>query len=1454
MTNVGNVTVTVSLGLERLKSDAAKAQADLAKAIQDVTVQVNVDGESIDKAADEIQGLKNTAKGDIPVRFTIDANGKLRDAQGRFVKFKEGAEGGVEVPFKFNVGNGADISDLARNLNLTFKEAKNFSNGLQLSADTANRAIGQIKNLNSVNASTVEKFRVLRKELGITKEQYLALEDAIAQTNQRLKGFDGLVQNARDFTEAVSQASLYVQALRDVSQILGQASQQFNQFNQQALGAATAFDAAQGKVGTLTQDVDGLTSSLQQLSKDLEFQTNTTDLLNASYDVLSSGYTETADVTKILAASVKGAQGGFTDVATVSDATTTILRAFKLEVEDVDHIVNVLAATQDRGKITIGEYASQIGQAASLAAQAGVSFEEFSAAVSTATAAGVPVSSSISGTRQAIVNLLKPTDQAQELLEKFGIANSAAALNSVGLIGVLEQLRDQGATTEQLSKIFSDVDAFSTVATLAGENVETFKDNLDAMENSAGKADAAAAKVAATFENQMAKAFNLANESLVELGKGVKTAITPLIQSIVFLLENFLKLPDPIQQAVGILAAFTGGTLALASAMASVAAVVGFATTLMGANTVATTANTAATTANSGATVALAGAKNLYAFATGKATLATIASTSALAKATVVVGTLAAALAVLAVAVKAAQWLDYVGDVKETNMQLEELERTANAAADGALNAVGRTKKAAADAAAAGGNLSTEQLDAAKRLAAANDLRIAQADEELAKLQALRDEAAAAPQSDATEAQVAALDALIASTTRSRDVLAGTNDQLKQNAGITEDATSATSANVEAVDEQVSALDRLKNASDAAEAAVTKSQTDQIAAIKQLQASQAISEEEAQKRIAKVEQDILNQRLGNIANQLAEVQRLRQAGAITEEEAIAEISALEQERSQLNLEAVETEIAAQERLREAAEEAAEAAKQAALDALDQQSSDVQTTADVQTGTLDIQSGALSSESALLTAKNDLLTAESELRQENLNKALEQAEAEDNTNQVIELRRQLAQEQQGLLAAQNDIAQRQLDITQEQRRLDLERREIAAETAVIEAEIALERARVEGASAAEIENRTKLLDLAKRQLAALGNEKSANQELESLEDRALEANQKLEASKVSQADAKEREVDAEERLKELRDEQRQVEADTQNTQNQAAVDAAQAEYEANPSARNLEKVQSAREKALEDEFANRQAELDAESSRRIAAAEEEAKAAAEAYNTALGEFQAGEAAALEDGTVSAEEQERLDLLQEQNDAAKESVDAANQQLGLEKQIADAKQQQLDTDKKAAQEAEKAKQKKEEEEARAAGLLSGVQGEDVNTLTAARNQLRQITEQTSKFGPGRQIQELLKFARQDSRFAGNAGQFNDVLLNQLGGLGQAALNLEAIAKSGQVGLANDLAKQLDAAQASGDQNFFQQLFAKIEELANKPVINGGVTVAAQDPIGAAGQVVRNIRAGDSKARGL
>jgi len=292
-----------------------------------------------------------------------------------------------------------------------------------------------------------------------------------------------------------------------------------------ALDEAKAFDDARAAASTLVNDTDALIVALEGAQSRLGNQVSTTELLAASYDILSSGFTDAADAATIAEASARGAMAGFSDVATTSDALTTIINSYGqlgMTAADAEKIVDQLVKTQDLGKITLGQYADQIGRAASIAATAGVTFEEFSAGVATATAKGVPAESAVSGMRQAIVNLLKPTAEGTKLLAQFGIENSTAALRSEGLIGVLEVLRDQGATTDQLSKIFSDVDALATVATLAGENLGSFQTNLEGITEATGTTDKNMQALTQTVTGQETAIRNLTKEGFLELGRAIE--------------------------------------------------------------------------------------------------------------------------------------------------------------------------------------------------------------------------------------------------------------------------------------------------------------------------------------------------------------------------------------------------------------------------------------------------------------------------------------------------------------------------------------------------------------------------------------------------------------------------------------------------------------------------------------------------------------------------------------------------------------------------------------------------------------------------------------------------------------------------------------------------------------------------------------------------------------------
>ncbi|MEH2070005.1 MAG: phage tail tape measure protein [Nostoc sp.] len=417
--------------------------------------------------------------------------------------------------------------------------------------------------------------------------------------------------------------------------------------------AAIAFDSAKAKAATLTEDSNGLAKSMRDLSAELGYQSNSTDLLNSSYDVLSSGYSKTADVTNILKNSTYAAIGGFSNVNTVADATTTILNSYGKSADNAAHITDVLIATQNAGKITVAQYAGLIGQAATTAAAAGVSLEEFSAYVAGATAKGVQASSAVAGIRAAITAILSPTDVASRLAKSLGVQFNAAALQSKGLSGILADLNAKGAATPQvLTELFGSVEAVAAIMPSAGQNVEFFNKNLAYIQNSAGIAKDAANKVSSSFEGQLKRSANQVNEAFVSLGQGILQVANPVVTATANILQAFNSLPEPVKQTLGVTIGLTGGMLTLGGAIAAIGALTPIVTAgftasaaALGLNTAATSANTAVTTASAAVTgvftaelslsnLALAAstiqsgaataARNVYAVATGSAATATL--------------------------------------------------------------------------------------------------------------------------------------------------------------------------------------------------------------------------------------------------------------------------------------------------------------------------------------------------------------------------------------------------------------------------------------------------------------------------------------------------------------------------------------------------------------------------------------------------------------------------------------------------------------------------------------------------------------------------------------------------------------------------------------------------------------------------------------------------------------
>lgn len=350
----------------------------------------------------------------------------------------------------------------------------------------------------------------------------LGLEDSAFQAG--LKRANGLVNTFTDSNGRLrDEFGRYVKQQDLANGALGTFNQRLNPSGVQGLGqavvglvaqlgtlaiAAKAFDQirqaddAAAAVRTLGVDAVQLNDNLKLVSAGLKANVSTLELTKAAYDVASAGFANAADATDILKASALGAKGGFSSIQTVADAATSVLNAYGLSAREATKIVDGFITTQNDGKVVVDQYAQQIGKVAPIAAAAGVGIEELNAAISAATAQGVPVESTFSGLRQVLSSILKPTQEASDLAAQLGIQFDGASLKAKGLGAFLQQVAAATkGSAQQNAVLFGSVEALAAVQPLLNDQLAKYNQFLDNQRSSAGAAASAAETVSQTISS-----------------------------------------------------------------------------------------------------------------------------------------------------------------------------------------------------------------------------------------------------------------------------------------------------------------------------------------------------------------------------------------------------------------------------------------------------------------------------------------------------------------------------------------------------------------------------------------------------------------------------------------------------------------------------------------------------------------------------------------------------------------------------------------------------------------------------------------------------------------------------------------------------------------------------------------------------------------------------------------
>lgn len=301
-----------------------------------------------------------------------------------------------------------------------------------------------------------------------------------------------------------------------------------------ATKAAMDFQAQMSNVATLIDgDVNKRIGELGETVKKLSVDTGTsTDLLTDGLYQVISAFGDTADSMSILETASKGAKAGN---ATVTDSVNLLAAVTKgygdTSAEAANKASDLAFLTVKLGQTSFPELASSMGKVIPLASTMKVSQEELFGAMSTLTGVTGNTAEVTTQLRATIQGMLQPTTKMASKISELGYENGQAMIESLGLQGTLEKLKESvGGNEIAFSELFGSVEAKNAVLALTGAQAENFTEKTNAMKDAVGATDEAFKKQTDNVKANWEKLKNHFDVMMISLGEKFLPLLNDLLK------------------------------------------------------------------------------------------------------------------------------------------------------------------------------------------------------------------------------------------------------------------------------------------------------------------------------------------------------------------------------------------------------------------------------------------------------------------------------------------------------------------------------------------------------------------------------------------------------------------------------------------------------------------------------------------------------------------------------------------------------------------------------------------------------------------------------------------------------------------------------------------------------------------------------------------------------------
>ena len=329
------------------------------------------------------------------------------------------------------------------------------------------------------------------------------------------------------------------------------------------------FQTAMAKVGTIADENIVPLSKMQKEIINLSnaLGVNASTVAEDVYNAISAGQ-NTANAVGFVEQATKLAKGGFAETGQALDVLTTILNAYGLESSKTEQISNMLITTQNRGKVTVAELSSVMGKVIPTANANNVALEQLCAGYSIMTARGIAAAETTTYMNSMLNELGKSGTTANKALKQAaGASFSELMEQGNSLADVLEILQGEANRSgKTLADMFGSAEAGKAAISLMSNGVAGFNDEVSAMVDSTGAAQAAYQKMMETTEEKIKKAKTALSNLGIVLGDTFLPYVTTAAEKLSVLITNFSAWAQENPKLLSTLVKVGGAVLGLKAA------------------------------------------------------------------------------------------------------------------------------------------------------------------------------------------------------------------------------------------------------------------------------------------------------------------------------------------------------------------------------------------------------------------------------------------------------------------------------------------------------------------------------------------------------------------------------------------------------------------------------------------------------------------------------------------------------------------------------------------------------------------------------------------------------------------------------------------------------------------------------------------------------------------------